>query len=175
MADEFDPVEDQEVDVTEGEDQDLESETDDEGQDEDQVEKPKKPNIVKQQREEIKKLKQALKDQNKSEVKLKPDQEIDSRFFFVENPEAKDYKDDIRVTIAKFPAMSFDEAYAYVKALKPKESTTKQDFNFRTKSKPADMMRLTDDEAAEQLSPADYLKYTRSNGSNFLKSSFARK
>ena len=139
-------------------------------------EKHKKPNLVKQLRKQLKAAEKALKEKDGSEsVKLKPDQEIDARFFFVENPEAKDFKDDIRATIAKFPNMTFDEAFKYIQAMRPKESTSKQDFNLRTKSKPADISQLSDDEAAEQLSPTEYLKYTRAKGSPFLKQGLGRK
>lgn len=152
---------------------DLESEGDDsqsedeESQEEEQEVK-QKPNVVKQQREEIKALKKALKAKEK-EVKLDPSQETEARFFFVENPEAKEMKDEIRATIAKFPTMSFEEAFTYAKAMKPKESQTKKEFDLRTKSKPADTSNMTDDEASENLSPSEYLKYTRSNGLHGLK------
>lgn len=144
---------------------------------EDETQKQKQSvNGFKKLREEIKTLKKALKEKNdKSEVRLKPDQELDARFFFIENPEAKDLKDDIKATIARFPWMSFEEAFTYLKATKPKPSETKKDFSFNTKTKPADIMNMSDDEASEKLSPSEYLKYTRAKGSNFLKPNLLRK
>lgn len=71
--------------------------------------------------------------------------------------------------------MSFEEAYKYVQATRPKESTTKTDFNLRTKSRPADVLQMTDDEAAEKLTPSEYLKYSRAKGSPFLKNGLSRK
>jgi len=152
---------------------DVESENNEEGVD---GQKQKKPNAFKKLREELREAKKALREkESKETVKLKPDQEIDARFFFVENPDAKDFKDDIRATIAKFPNMTFDEAFKYIQATRPKESVSKQDFNLRTKGKPSDILQLSDDEAAEKLTPAEYLKYSRAKGSQFLKQGINRK
>lgn len=153
------------------------SEEDSEDSDDTDTQKQKKPNGFKKMREELKATKKALAEATKSknEVKLKPDQELDSRFFFIENPEAKDFKDDIKATIARFPNMTFDEAYAYLKATKPKPSESKTDFSFRSKSKPADINNMSDDEAAEKLSASEYLKYSRDKGSQFIKPNLLRK
>jgi hypothetical protein len=166
---------DEEVDLEES--NELDEGSDEQSQDSSEEDKqPRKPNLVKQLRNELKEAKRLLKEREaKSEVKLSADQELESRFFFVENPEAKELKAELRATIAKFPNMSMDEAYAYVKATAPKQSETKQDFNLRTRSKPANVLDMEDDEAAEKLSPSEYLKYTRAKGSPFLKSGIGRK
>ena len=154
---------------TEGEDnQDLESEESDDSSEEETV---KKVSPMKKLREELKRAKQALaKKETSDKISLAPDVELESKFFFIENPEAKELKEQIKGAVAKFPNMSFEEAFAYVKATKPKESVSKTDFSFKSKSKPADIMNMSDDEASEKLSPSEYLKYTRSSGSSFVKS-----
>ncbi len=151
----------------EGEDnQDLESEESEDSEEE----AVKKVSPMKKLREELKKAKQALaKKEAGDKITLAPDVELESKFFFIENPEAKELKVQIKEAVAKFPNMSFEEAFAYAKATKPKESVSKTDFSFKSKSKPADIMNMSDDEASEQLSPSEYLKYVRQSGSSFVK------
>lgn len=148
----------EESDVTEADGQELDSETDNE----DEL-APRKNNLVKQLREELKAAKKALKEQETVKA-LKPEVASELRLFVLENPEAKEFKDAIAETKAKFPSMSLEEALAFAKATAPKESTSRTDFDVRGKTKPKDVSSLTEEEAIEQLSPSDYLKYLRNKG-----------
>ena len=87
------------------------------------------------------------------------------RFFIIENPEAKDYKDELMSTLEKYPSMSFNDALTLVKAKTPKESTSSNDFsskwsNIKVRKRLAD---LTEEEALK-LPNGKYLEYQRLKG-----------
>lgn len=65
------------------------------------------------------------------EVKEGSNKDIELKVFLLENPEAKEYWDEIKQTLAEFPNMSFDKAFAFSKANYTKSETTK---DFSTKS-----------------------------------------
>lgn len=94
-----------------------------------------------------------------------PDNSYDAtelRFFFIENPEAKEVKNEITEVLDKYPNMSFEDAFALVKAKTPEQSTSSTSFSTRgsnTKVKKT-LYQLTEDEALK-LSPAQYLEYKR--------------
>ena len=51
----------------------------------------------------------------------------DARWFFIENPEAKQYKEKYMEIQAKYPDMSFDDALDLAKSKTHKESTTQKE------------------------------------------------
>jgi len=87
------------------------------------------------------------------------------RWFINDNPEAKDFQEQIRSMLDKYPSMSFEDAFDLVKAKTPRESTSSNDFstkssNVKVRKKLAD---LTDEEAL-QLPNTKYLEYQRLKG-----------
>ena len=87
------------------------------------------------------------------------------RWFINDNPEAKDFQEQIRSMLDKYPSMSFEDAFDLVKAKTPRESTSSNDFstkssNVKVRKKLAD---LTDEEAL-QLPNSKYLEYQRLKG-----------
>jgi len=87
------------------------------------------------------------------------------RFFTIENPEAKEYKDQMEATLNKYPDMSFEDALALVKAKIPQESSSSNDFsskssNVKVRKKLAD---LTDEEALK-LPNDKFLEHQRLKG-----------
>lgn len=84
------------------------------------------------------------------------------RFFLIENPEAKDYKNELQNQLDKYPDMSFEDALALVKAKTPKPSESSKDFslkwsNVKVRKRLED---LTEDEALK-LSNDKYLEWNR--------------
>jgi len=87
------------------------------------------------------------------------------RFFTIENPEAKEYKNQMEATLDEYPNMSFEDALTLVKAKIPTESSSSNDFsskssNVKVRKKLAD---LTDEEALK-LPNDKYLEYQRLKG-----------
>lgn len=66
--------------------------------------------------------------------------------------------------------MSLEEALAFAKATAPKVSVTKKEFDLKQGKARENYKEMDDDEAAEKLSPTEYLKYTRAKASPFIKS-----
>lgn len=149
---------------------DVESETTEESEEAEEQPK-KKENPMKALRKELKETKKAL--QEKNSWTLSNDSEL--RLFSLEHPEAKDYTEGIKAALEEFPWITMERALRLAKADAPKVSESKKDFDFKSKSKPADMMSMDDDEAAEKLSPSDYLKYSRAKWSGFVKADLRKK
>lgn len=90
----------------------------------------------------------------------------DLRLFVVENPESKEYKDDIAAIIEDSKGtLSFDRAFALAKAERPPESEDEDDFktkgsNVKVKKRLED---LTEEEALK-LPNNKYLEYQRKKG-----------
>jgi len=87
------------------------------------------------------------------------------RFFTIENPEAKEYRNELESTLGKYPDMSFEDALTLVKAKKPKESSSSTSFsskssNVKVRKRLAD---LTEEEALK-LDWKKYLEYNRLKG-----------
>jgi hypothetical protein len=90
--------------------------------------------------------------------------EYELRLFVLENPEARDYKEDIQNTLARYPDMSIEEALAFAKVKNP-VSKDKKDIdlkNKQAKQKKA-LTELSPDEAL-QLDNKSYLEYMRKTG-----------
>ncbi len=84
------------------------------------------------------------------------------RFFTIENPEAKDFSEDIEAIVTDNPNMSFEDALLFAKAKRPKTSTSSNDFNTtsantKVRKKLADLSR---DEALK-LDNTKYLEWAR--------------
>lgn len=87
---------------------------------------------------------------------------IELKVLFLENPSAKDYEDEIRANLKKYPDMDFDDAFKLAKADKP-VSETKRNLSLRSTSKPKDISSLSQEEALK-LPEAEYLKWARATG-----------
>ena len=84
------------------------------------------------------------------------------RFFIIENPDAKDYKNDIENIMTYNPTLSLEDAFALAKAKKPKQSQSSDDFN--TKSVNTKVRKRLEDlteEEALKLDGTKYLQYMR--------------
>ena len=84
------------------------------------------------------------------------------RFFLIENPEAKEFKNEIENIVNDYPNLSLDDALALAKAKKPKQSTSSDDFN--TKSVNTKVRKRLEDlteEEALKLDSTKYLQYMR--------------
>ena len=84
------------------------------------------------------------------------------RFFIIENPDAKDYRDDIENIMTYNPTLSLEDAFALAKAKKPKQSQSSDDFN--TKSVNTKVRKRLEDlteEEALKLDGTKYLQYMR--------------
>lgn len=172
--DETQTEEEVEYDLEESDELDTDSDATSEQDQEDEQPK-RKPNLVKKLRDELKQKNKLLAQLQQKETKLDASTEAEMRIFALENPDAKDFKDGIRSTLARFPDMSMEEALAYAKATAPKVSQSKREFDFKSKQKPQDVSQMDDDEASEKLSPTEYLQYTRSKGSQYVKPVLGRK
>lgn len=122
-----------------------------------------------------KKLKQLEESQNKGDdLELFDDfddeeetgfDKTEFRFFTIENPEAKEYKNQMESILDSYPDISFDDALALAKAKKPKQSQSSDDFN--TKSVNTKVRKRLEDlteEEALKLDGTKYLQYMRSKG-----------
>lgn len=87
---------------------------------------------------------------------------IELKVLFLENPSAKDYEDEIRANLKKYPDMDFDDAFKLAKADKP-VSETKRNLSLRSTSKPKDISSLSQEEALK-LPEGEYLKWARATG-----------
>jgi hypothetical protein len=67
-----------------------------------------------------------LEKSKKKEVSVPTDKtsDLELRLFFIENEDAKKYKEKFLEVKAKYPDMSFDDALDLAKSKTPKESTT---------------------------------------------------
>lgn len=90
--------------------------------------------------------------------------------FVMDNPEAKQYKNDIKETLSKFPQMTMEEAYRYVKASQPERSVSKNDYDLRNTQIPKRkrLEDLTEDEAYDSniTTKAQLLQWLRTHKRN---------
>lgn len=87
------------------------------------------------------------------------------RFFVLENPEAKEFAQDIEEIMDEYPNMDFKDALALAKAKKPTESKDSDDFT--TKSVNTKVRKRLGDltqEEALKLPTKQYLEYQRLKG-----------
>ena len=116
------------------------------------------------------KAEQAKIDEKKSkkkEVSVPTDKtsDLELRLFFIENEDAKKYKEKFLEVKAKYPDMSFDDALDLAKSKTPKESTTvKEWFQWGWyKPKPKSIEQMSDEEALD-LPPEQYAQYLKKTG-----------
>jgi len=86
------------------------------------------------------------------------------RFFFLENPEAKEYKSKMLELMSedKYKNLDMEDLLDLAKLRTPKESEDKQDFNFKSNtSKPKKRLEDLSDEEAVKLDNKSYLEWTR--------------
>ena len=101
------------------------------------------------------------------EAKLKQTQNNNSeelRFFFLENPEAKEYKEKMLELMSedKYKNLDMEDLLDLAKLRTPKESQDKQDFNFKSNtSKPKKKLEDLNEEEALKLDNKTYLEWTR--------------
>lgn len=86
--------------------------------------------------------------------------DTDLRFFFLENEEAINYKEEIRDTLNKYPNMDLKDALALAKQLKPKESETHTDLDLvsEVKTWKKSIKDLSEEEALK-LPNTEYLEW----------------
>ena len=105
------------------------------------------------------------------ESKLKQTQTKNSeelRFFFLENPEAKEYKQKMLELKSedKYKNLDMEDLLDLAKLRTPKESQDKQDFNFKSNtSKPKKRLEDLNEEEALKLDNKTYLEWTRTKKS----------
>ena len=113
-----------------------------------------------------------VKIQEKREKKTTKNQELptnsdlETRLFFIENQDAKQYKDEFVKVREQYPALSFEDALELAKSKTPKESTTKKEW-FQWgwyKAKPKALEELSEEEAVDTLSPEKYAVYLKKTG-----------
>lgn len=77
--------------------------------------------------------------------------EIEMRLYFIENPEAKQYKEEITTILEQYPNMNKEDALTLARAKTPKESQDINDFSLssQVKSGKKSIKDLTEDEAVE--------------------------
>lgn len=119
--------------------------------------------LVKALRKENAELK-AGKSEDSSEEPVSVDKS-DLALFFVENPEAKDYKAAVLKAVKDYGGITLEKAWKFVRATEPKESQTKKSVDVRpTAANPGkDLTKLSPEEALK-LSNSQYLKWARANG-----------
>jgi len=86
------------------------------------------------------------------------------RFFFLENPEAKEFKWKMLELMSedKYKNLDISDILDLAKLRTPKESTDKQDFNFKSNTnKVKKRLEDLDDEEALKLDNKNYLEWTR--------------
>jgi len=100
-----------------------------------------------------------LKESKKEETRVN---DTDLRFFFLENEEAINYKDEIRDTLNKYPNMDLKDALALAKQLKPKESETHKDLDLvsEVKTWKKTLADLSEEEALA-LPNTEYLEWVK--------------
>jgi hypothetical protein len=103
----------------------------------------------------------------KKETSKTIDKSIDTemRLFFIENPEAKEYKDKILElkTNSKYKDLDLEDLLDLAKAKTPPVSKTKTEYDFKSLNKPKNLESMSEEEAIEKLSPSDFLKWARAN------------
>lgn len=168
-AQEETPVGD-EAESVEGEDASEESEqSSEEGSDEAEESGKKKSNwkamskLVKALRKENAELK-SRQSEDSSEDPVSVDKS-DLALFFVENPDAKDYKAAVLKAMKDYEGITLEKAWKFVRATEPKESQSKKTVDVRpTAANPGkDLSKLSPEEALK-LSNSQYLKWARANG-----------
>lgn len=117
----------------------------------------------------IRELEEANLDYSEDEEQPKSsDKGLEERLFFIENPDAKEYKDEISELSKKYPNMPIDEAFSFVKAKYPKSSDSK-DFSTRSSTPKKEVKDMSKEEALQayknkEIDRATFLKYGRENG-----------
>lgn len=159
-----------EAESVEGEDASEESEqSSEEGSDEAEESGKKKSNwkamskLVKALRKENAELK-SKQSEDSSEESVSVDKS-DLALFFVENPDAKDYKAAVLKAMKDYEGITLEKAWKFVRAVEPKESQSKKTVDVRpTAANPGkDLSKLSPEEALK-LSNSQYLKWARANG-----------
>ena len=108
------------------------------------------------------------KEPPEDEVKSESKQELDLRLYFIENPEAKEYKEKITELLEEYPNMSKERALILAKQETPQQSKDKEDFNLNSSNpnaKKKDLKDLSEEEALE-LPNKQYLDWVRANWKN---------
>lgn len=92
-------------------------------------------------------------------------EELKLRLFFIENEDAKPFKDEFLKVKEQYPQLSFEDALDLAKTRTPKESkTVKEWFQWGGyKPKPKSIEQLSDEEALE-LPPEKYAEYLKKTG-----------
>lgn len=95
-----------------------------------------------------------------SRKELKRVERLEQEIFLARNPDAEEHLDDINALTVKYKGMDRKDAWEFLKAKMPKESTTKTEFSTKstavnTKKKLEDM----NDEEALKLDKAQYAKW----------------
>lgn len=85
----------------------------------------------------------------------------DLRLYFLENPEAKEHKEQLLATLEQYPDMDVEDALLLAKQKTPQPSQDKNDFDLtgKTPSKKKDLSELSEEEAL-QLDNKTYLEWT---------------
>jgi hypothetical protein len=101
------------------------------------------------------------------EVKSEPVTKIDTelRLFLVENPEAKEFKEKILElkSMDKYKNLELEDLLDLAKIKTLPESKTKTNYDFRSLQKPKTLESMSEEEAVDKLSPAEFLKWSRAN------------
>lgn len=95
-----------------------------------------------------------------SKKELKRVERLEQEIFLARNPDAEEHLDEINALTVKYSGMDRKDAWEFLKAKMPKESTSKTDFS--TKSAPvANKKKLEDitEEEAIKLDKAQYAKW----------------
>ncbi len=98
------------------------------------------------------------------EESKKPETQDDVKYdiFLIRNPEAEEYKWEMSKILAKYPNMSFEEAFTFTKANFPKSESSK---NFSTKSKTPkkELVDYTEEEILALKDKSKLLEWSRAN------------
>lgn len=130
----------------------------------------KKDSNWKKLRERNKELETELAELKKKEIQKeqlpKGLEKADWLEFALDNPEAKEVKDEVFALMRKHPTMSMEEAFATAKATKPKQSKSKTDFDFRSNGNRKRELKDVPAEEAVNLPPKEFLAWERMQGTN---------
>lgn len=122
--------------------------------------------LARLERAETAKRLEKSKKKESPELKTKENSiDFDTRLFFVENEEARPYKNEFVKVREQYPTLSFDDALELAKSRTPKESkTVKEWFQWGGyKPKPKSIEQMNDEEALD-LSPEQYAQYLKKTG-----------
>lgn len=122
--------------------------------------------LARLERAETAKRQDKSKKKESSELKTKDNSsDLETRLFFIENEDARPYKEEFIKVKEQYPDLSFDDALELARTRKPKESkTVKEWFQWGWyKPKPKSIEQMSEEEALD-LPPEQYATYLKKTG-----------